>query len=41
MFWLGTSKGEKYGLHNSKFLPDDTAIDMGKSIFAEILNQYI
>jgi N-acetyldiaminopimelate deacetylase len=40
MFWLGTSKGVKYGLHNSRFLPDDTTIEKGKSIFVEILKQY-
>jgi N-acetyldiaminopimelate deacetylase len=41
MFWLGTSKGEKYGLHSSRFLPDDTTIEKGKSIFVEILKQYL
>jgi len=38
MFWLGTSTGEKYGLHNPKFLPDDSVIEIGISIFIEILN---
>lgn len=38
MFWLGTSKGERYGLHNPKFLPSDGVIDIGKNIFKEILN---
>ncbi len=38
MFWLGTSKGEKYGLHNSRFLPPDSVIDKGKNIFSEILS---
>ncbi|QQS37926.1 MAG: amidohydrolase [Ignavibacteriales bacterium] len=37
MFWLGTSKGERYGLHNPKFLPADDTIETGKNIFAEIL----
>ena len=41
MFWLGTSKGEKYGLHNPRFLPDDSIIEKGKLIFAEILAQYL
>jgi N-acetyldiaminopimelate deacetylase len=38
MFWLGTSKGEKYGLHNPKFLPPDEIVDTGKYIFKTILN---
>jgi len=38
MFWLGTSKGERYGLHNPKFLPPDEVIEIGKSVFTEILN---
>jgi len=38
MFWLGTSKGERYGLHNPKFLPPDEVIEVGKSIFNSILN---
>ncbi len=37
MFWLGTSNGEKHGLHNPKFLPDDKIIETGKNIFADIL----
>jgi len=41
MFWLGTSRGERYGLHNPKFLPDDSTIEQGKSIFVEVLNQFI
>ena len=40
MFWLGTYEGEKFGLHNPRFLPNDTTIEKGKSIFVEILNQY-
>jgi len=40
MFWLGTSKGEKYGLHNPKFLPPDEVIEIGKSIYIEILNSF-
>jgi N-acetyldiaminopimelate deacetylase len=38
MFWLGTSRGERYGLHNSRFLPPDSIIEKGKKIFADILN---
>ncbi|HSD62627.1 MAG TPA: amidohydrolase [Ignavibacteriaceae bacterium] len=38
MFWLGTSEGEKYGLHNPRFLPSDKTIDYGKNIFKSILN---
>lgn len=37
MFWLGTSKGERYGLHNSKFLPPDEVIEVGKNVFNTIL----
>jgi N-acetyldiaminopimelate deacetylase len=37
MFWLGTSTGSKYGLHNPKFLPDDSVIEDGISVFKEIL----
>lgn len=38
MFWLGTSKGERYGLHNPKFLPPDEVIEIGKNAFVRILN---
>lgn len=37
MFWLGVGQGEKHGLHNSKFLPPDEAIEKGISIFRTIL----
>ncbi len=37
MFWLGTSEGERCGLHNPKFLPPDKTIDFGKNIFKKIL----
>lgn len=40
MFWLGTSKGKKYGLHNPKFLPPDEVIEIGSNIFNEILRSY-
>ncbi|UCH65712.1 MAG: amidohydrolase [Ignavibacterium sp.] len=38
MFWLGTSKGERYGLHNPKFLPSDEVIEVGKNIFKLVLS---
>jgi N-acetyldiaminopimelate deacetylase len=37
MFWLGTSQGERFGLHNPRFLPPDSIIEKGSSIFKEIL----
>ena len=37
MFWLGTSKGEKFGLHNPRFLPPDEVIEIGKKILVKIL----
>ncbi len=41
MFWLGTSKGERHGLHHPKFLPDDSIIEIGIKAFKEILNSEI
>ncbi len=38
MFWLGTAKGERQGLHNPKFLPDDSIIDVGIDIFKKIIH---
>ncbi len=38
MFWLGTSNGEHFGLHNPKFLPPDSVIEKGKDILTDILN---
>jgi N-acetyldiaminopimelate deacetylase len=38
LLWIGTSKGERYGLHNPKFLPPDETIETGKNIFTTILN---
>jgi N-acetyldiaminopimelate deacetylase len=38
MFWLGTSEGERYGLHNPRFLPPDKTIELGKKVFNEILD---
>lgn len=39
MFWMGTNKGEKFGLHNPKFMPDDSVIETGISIFRKILEK--
>ncbi|MHB9011006.1 MAG: amidohydrolase [Ignavibacteriaceae bacterium] len=41
MFWLGTSNGEKFGLHNPRFLPDDSVIETGKNAFVAILKSII
>ncbi len=41
MFWLGTSQGERFGLHHPKFLPDDSIIEVGISALKEILNSEI
>lgn len=38
MFWLGTSKGERFGLHNPHFLPPDEIVETGSNIFLEILS---
>lgn len=37
MFWLGTSLGERYGLHTPYFLPDDSMIEKGVAAFALLL----
>lgn len=37
MFWLGTSTGEHFGLHNPQFLPGDDVIEIGVNAFKEIL----
>jgi N-acetyldiaminopimelate deacetylase len=39
MFWLGTFNGEKHGLHNPKFLPDDSVIEIGIDVYKTILNE--
>ena len=39
MFWLGTRTDAQYGLHNPKFLPDDSIINKGIDIFNVILNE--
>ena len=42
MIWLGTSKnGERFGLHNPRFLPPDSVIEKGKSIFITILESFL
>lgn len=38
MFWLGTSMGSKHGLHNPRFLPDDSVIEIGIESFKLILD---
>lgn len=40
MFWLGTSLGEKFGLHTPYFLPDDKIIQKGIEIYSTILDNY-
>jgi N-acetyldiaminopimelate deacetylase len=37
MFWLGTSTGEQFGLHNPQFLPGDDVIEIGTNAFKQIL----
>jgi N-acetyldiaminopimelate deacetylase len=37
MFWLGTNKGERNGLHSPKFLPDDSIINVGIEIYKKML----
>lgn len=39
MCWLGTSKGEHFGLHTPKFLPPDEAIDLGVKLFETFLEE--
>jgi len=39
MFWLGTRTNEQFGLHNPKFLPDDSIINIGIGIFNDLLNE--
>ena len=38
MFWLGTSNGETFGLHNPQFLPGDDVIVIGTNAFKELLH---
>ena len=39
MFWLGTSKGERYGLHTPNFFPDDSVIEKGEKAFNLIMSR--
>jgi N-acetyldiaminopimelate deacetylase len=39
MFWLGTRTDLQFGLHNPKFLPNDSIISRGIDIFKVILNE--
>ncbi|SHH45317.1 M20 metallopeptidase family protein [Thermosipho atlanticus] len=41
MFWAGTLKGERVGLHNSKFLPDDDVIEFYSSFVYSFLKELI
>ncbi len=41
IFWLGTSLGEKYGLHTPYFLPDDKIIEKGIDVFLTIADNYL
>lgn len=40
MCWLGTSTGERFGLHNPQFLPEDDVIDLGIQVFKTILRNH-
>jgi N-acetyldiaminopimelate deacetylase len=37
MFWLGTGREERVGLHNSKFLPSDSVIEKGVEVFWKVI----
>lgn len=39
MCWMGTRNGEKQGLHTSKFLPPDEAINLGTELLYTILKR--
>lgn len=41
MFWLGTQKDEKHGLHSPYFLPSDELIPMGTEILYAILDLFL
>jgi N-acetyldiaminopimelate deacetylase len=41
MFWLGTQKDEKHGLHSPYFLPSDELIPMGTEIMYAILDLFL
>ena len=38
MFWLGTGRNDRHGLHNPYFLPHDDVIEKGVSIMWSVLN---
>ncbi len=38
MFWIGTYKSVKHGLHHPKFLPDDSVIALGIEAYKLIVN---
>lgn len=38
MFWLGTRTGRQVGLHHSEFLPDDSVIEKGITLFKCLLD---
>lgn len=39
MFWLGTKRGESFGLHNPHFLPHDDVIEKGVDIFWKVITE--
>lgn len=39
MFWLGTYRDSRYGLHTPRFLPDDSVIQTGIDILTDILQE--
>lgn len=39
MFWLGTNRGESFGLHNPHFLPHDDVIEKGVEIFWKVITK--
>ncbi|MEA1882897.1 MAG: M20 family metallopeptidase [Thermotogota bacterium] len=41
MFWLGTQKDEKHGLHSPYFLPSDDLIPMGSEMLYSILELFL
>jgi N-acetyldiaminopimelate deacetylase len=41
MFWLGTKTNESHGLHNSRFLPDDSIIQLGKEAYISVLGRFL
>ena len=41
MFWLGTEKGEKHGLHSPYFLPSDDMIPLGSEMLYSIMELFV